>query len=186
MNERWIVIPNWDGPDGFQHYKDRDPIFIKNYRRLLTKEEYLALSFHCRGILHSLWLEYAASNRQISDNTLTLTRRLGQRVVRRDLERLNQAGFIEFALAPCLQPASPEKEKEKDPPNPPLDEKARHIRQLILNGVIRDEVDLLAELRAHGLNGSTEQELREVLAAHVGGFVCDVDESAGLAEQVQP
>jgi hypothetical protein len=116
--QRWIVIPNWDGKDGFQHYKDRDPIFIKNYRRLLTKDEYLTLTFHQRGILHSLWLEYAASNRQIRDNTLTLTRRLGQRVTTRDLEALNRAGFIVFTaskpLAQRYHIASPEKEKEKE------------------------------------------------------------------------
>lgn len=119
--QRWIVIPHWvsDGDhEGFQHYKDRDPIWIKNYRNLLAKDEYLTLSYHLRGILHSLWLEYAASNRQISDNTLTLTRRLGQRVTTRDLVSLNRAGFITFSASKPLAARYPRKEKEKEKKEP--------------------------------------------------------------------
>jgi len=93
------VIPRWDGKDGFQHYRDRDPIWIKNYRTLLTNNEYRGLSHHQRGILHALWLAYATSNRQLSDSTLTLTRLLGQRVLRRDLDALNHAGFIQFSAS---------------------------------------------------------------------------------------
>lgn len=91
--DRDIIISNWDD---FQHYKNRDVPWIKSYTRLMAKDEYLELSFHLRGILHSLWLEYAASNRQLRDSTVALTRRLGQRVTMRDLETLNHAGFITF------------------------------------------------------------------------------------------
>jgi hypothetical protein len=111
---RWIVIPNWDGDDGFQHYKDRDPIWIKNYRRLLNKDEYLELSFHQRGILHSLWLAYAASNRQLIDNTSTLNRQLGHRVTRHDLETLNHAGFIRFSASKPLAQRKRKRETSKE------------------------------------------------------------------------
>ena len=121
--ERWIVVEKWDGPGGFQHYTDRDPIWIKNYRDLLAKEEYLTLSFNRRGILHGLWLEYAASNRAIRERTVTLTRRLGQRVTRADLEALNDAGWITFSaskpLAPRYHNASLE-ENRRDNPLVPL------------------------------------------------------------------
>jgi len=116
---QWIVIPNWDK---FQHYRDRDPTWIKNHRSLLHSDAYRNLSYHQRGVLHGLWLEYAAANRQIRDSTLTLTRQLGQRVSRRDLETLNHAGFIEFSaskpLAPRYHDASPEKEKEREKKSP--------------------------------------------------------------------
>ncbi len=116
--ERWIVIPRWDGPTGFQHYSDRDPKWIKNYRDLLSKDEYLELTFVQRGILHGLWLEYAAANRQLRDSTLTLSRRLGGRVTRASLDALNHAGFIEYSasrpLATRYQAASPEKETEEE------------------------------------------------------------------------
>jgi hypothetical protein len=146
---RYIVIPNWDGPDGFQHYRDRDPIWIKNYRALMAKDEYLELSFHVRGILHGLWLEYAASDRQLSDNTVTLSRRLGGRVTRRDLESLNHAGFIHFSaskpLAHRYQPASAEREGEIEaedltPEGPDVQNKVQVQTNTPSNGA-RDHLD---------------------------------------------
>ena len=101
--ERWIEIPGWEG---FQH---RDaarvvvPTWIKLYTELMSKEEFLGLSFHLRGVLVSLWLEYATSKRQLSDSTVRLSRRLGMRVTRRDLESLNRAGFVTFSAS---RPAS--------------------------------------------------------------------------------
>ena len=101
--ERWIVIPGWEK---FQH---RDaaraliPTWIKVYTELMSKDGFFELSFHCRGVLLSLWLEYATSKRQLRDSTVSLTRRLGQRVTTRDLESLNRAGFIEFSAS---RPAS--------------------------------------------------------------------------------
>ena len=49
----WIEIPNWDR---FQHYRDRDPPWIKFYTELLHDPDYLALSGDQRAILHGLWL----------------------------------------------------------------------------------------------------------------------------------
>jgi hypothetical protein len=129
MSDQWIWIPNWDGPDGFQHYRNRDPIWIKNYTRLLSHDAYMDLSFTRRGILHGIWMEYASSARRLRGDTLTLTRRLGQKVSRRDLESLNHAGFIELlasnVLAERLQDASPharprprERREEKEQPVP--------------------------------------------------------------------
>jgi len=113
--ERWVVIPGWDR---FQHYKDRDPPWIKLYTDLIHNEEWLGLTCHQRGVLVSLWVEYAASGRQLRGNTATLTRRLGDRVTNRTLERLRQAGFVEFSaskpLAPRYQDASPEGEGERE------------------------------------------------------------------------
>jgi hypothetical protein len=119
---RYIVIEKWDGPHGFQHYKDRSPLWIKNYTELMSKDDYLGLTFHQRGVLHGLWLEYARARRQLPDSTVALTRRLGQRVTRATLDALNHAGFITYSaskpLAPRYQAASPEVEVEKKPPTP--------------------------------------------------------------------
>lgn len=172
------MIPKWDGKDGFQHYSDRDPTWIKDYRRQLSNDEYLGLSFHLRGILSGLRLSYAAANRQLSDNTLTLTRRLGQRVTRRDLEALNHAGFIRFSaskpLAKRYRAASPDKEVREEKKGrvrsrAKADNPETKIRALIENGVITDEVSLDAELRAHAviavLGDALRQELRIKQAA---------------------
>lgn len=116
---RYIVIPNWSGPDGFQHYRDRDPVWIKNYRTLLSDDGYLSLSGHRRGVLHGLWLEYAASGCCIRVDTKMIGRRLGLVVKTADLEALKTLGFIEFALAPRKHTASPEGEREKELPLTP-------------------------------------------------------------------
>ena len=124
----WITIPNWDGPEGFQHYKDRTPRWIKNYTELLHDDAYLQLTLVQRGVLHGLWMEYASARRQIPDSTLAVSRRLGQRVTRATLDSLNHAGFIAYVaskpLAERYQAASPEKireEKNHPPPLPPQD-----------------------------------------------------------------
>lgn len=170
--QRWIVIPRWDGKDGFQHYSDRDPTWIKDYRNQLAKDEYRDLSFHLRGILHGLRLSYAASNRQLRDDTVALTRRLGHRVTRRDLESLNHAGFIRFSaskpLARRYRRASPDKEVREEKKvhvrsRAKSETPEAKIRRLIQNGVITDDVDLEAELRAHGAIGVLADVLRAEL-----------------------
>lgn len=119
-DERWIVIPNWAE---FQHYKNRDPSWIKAYTRLLSDDAWMSLTHHQRGILLGLWLIYARSDGQIRGSTVTVTRQLGgdtgQRVTTRDLEALNHAGLIHFSaskpLALRYQAASPEKRREEEP-----------------------------------------------------------------------
>lgn len=97
-DRRWIVIVGWDS---FQHYKNREVPWIKNYTRLLADPNYLMLTPHQRGVLHGLWLMYAESGRQIVDSTAWVTRQLcggtTDRVTRATLEALNHAGFIEFS-----------------------------------------------------------------------------------------
>lgn len=109
MSERYIVIPRWED---FQHYRDRDPIWIKIYTRLQSDEGFRGLTFHQRGVLVSLWIEYARSGRQIRDNTATLTRQLGHRVLRRDIEALTYAGFITFSASAPLAQRREEKRRE--------------------------------------------------------------------------
>ena len=126
--ERWIVIPNWSE---YQHYKKRDPSWIKGYTRQLSDDDYLALTFSQRGLLDGLRLAYAESDGQLRGRSTTLTRRLGQKVSTRTLEALNHAGFIAFTaskpLALRYQVASPEteEEKEKDNPLPPSQKKSK-------------------------------------------------------------
>lgn len=113
----YIVVRNWER---FQHYSDRSPIWIKSYCALMSDDAFLDLSFHLRGVLLSIWLEYATSRRQLSDNTATLTRHLGHRVLTRDIESLVHAGFIEISaskpLAERYQDASLEEKREEPTP----------------------------------------------------------------------
>lgn len=118
MSERWIIIPRWHAADGFQHYKDRDPTWIKNYRWLLADDDYLSLTAGQRAILHGLWLVYASSDGQVKFEPSSLTRRLSLRVRWSHLEALNHAGFIQVVASKPLslryQDASLEKEKEEE------------------------------------------------------------------------
>lgn len=116
----WIVVEGWDT---FQHYRKRNPIWIKTYTDLMRRDEYLQLTGHRRAILHGLWLEYALTSSRLRVDTKSLGRRLNLVVKDADLLSLNQAGFITFSasapLAPAYQNASPETETEKEPPSPP-------------------------------------------------------------------
>jgi len=110
MTEQWIVIPNWDK---FQHYRDRDPVWIKTYTSLLSNPDYEALSLAARGTLHGLWMLYARAHQQLSThqarNTLATNHGDASHFAR-TLESLNHAGFIEVSasrpLAGCYQLAS--------------------------------------------------------------------------------
>ena len=89
------MIPKWDE---FQHYTDgRRLKWIKDWTNQLDNDDYLALSFHLRGVLQSIRVAYALSEGQLLGTTSALYRRLGHRVSTRDLEALNHAGFITFS-----------------------------------------------------------------------------------------
>ncbi len=113
----WIVIPRWEE---FQHYRDRDPKWIKVYTRLLADPDYLALTVRSRAVLHGLWMLYAASDGHVDGTSPSrLGHLLGIPAVRaRDLERLNHAGFLTFSaskpVALRYQRASPEEETERE------------------------------------------------------------------------
>jgi hypothetical protein len=104
MSDRYVYVVNWWK---FQHYKDRNPPWIKCYTELLSNEAYTNLSGHLRGCLHGIWMEYSMSAQQLPVATRTLTRRLSLRVTTADLTSLVQAGFIRIldskALAKRLQ-----------------------------------------------------------------------------------
>lgn len=97
----WISVVGWRK---FQHYdpEKRVPPWIKNHTDLMANDEYLALTEHRALMLHRLWLEYASSRCELADDTLRLSRRLGMKVTRRDLESLNHAGFIDIVASKAL------------------------------------------------------------------------------------
>ena len=110
IKERWIIIPRW--PD-FQHYKNRDPLWIKDYVKQLRNDEWMGLSLAQRGLLQGLRLLYAESNGVVSESGAR--RRLvgsesDARYWRVHLESLNHAGFIRFSAS---KPLALEKENKQ-------------------------------------------------------------------------
>jgi len=116
----WIIIPGWDR---FQHYKSRNPIWIKLYTELLTDPDFVKLSFRQRGILTGLWTLFSQTRGQLGASPAGVGFMLGDSSVRaRDLKALVDAGWIVISasrpLAIGYQLASPDKEKTKNPPSP--------------------------------------------------------------------
>ena len=69
--------------------------------------------------LIGIWMLYADSARRIAVDTAKLTRQLNQRITKRTLQRLNEAGFIEFRSRDALEAVISREEKRRTPPTPP-------------------------------------------------------------------
>ena len=118
----WIVVRNWER---FQHYKDRDPVWIKNYTALLHDDDYLNLTPTACALLHRIWLLYAATNAVLSQRHVHSHRSLGARASH--WKELTDAGFIHFSASKPLALARAREEKEKETPKPPLEKKQRRV-----------------------------------------------------------
>lgn len=110
--KRFIVIPSWEK---FQH---RDvwkksggrPPWIKNYTQLIHKDEYTDLTLSQRGLLHGIWLLYASSGQEVSEDTcrrLLCTNKGESRHLLGNLRALSDAGLIDIS-------SHPEKSREEE------------------------------------------------------------------------
>jgi len=99
--DEWIVIPNWDT---YQHYKQRDPVWLRDYVRQLWNDQWLDLNLTQRGLLWTIRLAYAHHNGRLrldhlrpylSDDTST-------RHLRPIARRVNQAGLLGFVASTPL------------------------------------------------------------------------------------
>lgn len=99
MSDPWIVVPNWER---FQHYGTaRRPIWIKNYIALLDDEDYLNLTLAERGLLHGVWLAYAARRGQL--RTDATGHAIGTARARlKHFEALNHAGLLLYSASKPL------------------------------------------------------------------------------------
>ncbi len=106
-----ISVPNWEN---LQHYKDRDPTWIKLYRKLLHKREWRQLSPEAAKYLVDIWM--LASRYQgdikLSQEAIAWEIRESPDDVRRWTQELEAQGFIKM-LATCYQDAIPEKRREE-------------------------------------------------------------------------
>jgi hypothetical protein len=185
----WIVIPGWPK---FQHYKDRDPTWIKNYTRLLHDDAYDELTLAATGLLHVSWLLYAVSGGVLAVSQLRrfCTAKGDSRHFQHHLDSLIRAGFVQVVASKPLALARSrevevEKEKkdlkilpsalktEEPKPAPPASSSHRTnvvaadgfaaIERMIRNGVIHDDLDLDAELRGYRIDGHLAESLHEQL-----------------------
>lgn len=120
----FLTPKNWHE---FQHYKQRNPPWIKLQRSLLDNFEFAQLPVESRAIAPLLWLlasESIAGCFQAASEVLAFRLRLPQEEVERALKPLIEQGFFIAAsdvLADRYQSATPEAEtegeteKRKDP-----------------------------------------------------------------------
>jgi len=181
MSERWVVVRNWDK---FQHYKDREPLWIKLYLELRDSDEWSGLSWAQRGLLVSIWMEFGASRGVLRASSLS--QRCRQKTRKDTLDSLVSAGFIQLSASKPLALARSrevevEVEKKKTyahtrkQPNPkPVDnspgrsnvtpaDPAKAVEAMIRNRVITDPVDLTAEIAGYRLDDKTAARLRGLL-----------------------
>ncbi len=159
--KRWIVVVDWERYQHRDSSRSKVPPWVKNETKLLSSPDYLGLTSHQRGVLHGVWLEYARSLRRLPDNTSSLSRQLGLRVMRRDIDALNHAGFITFSASRVAsEPDSLDRDRDRESvlrnpqsntkkPQAALDDLTeQRIRRAIDNGALPTRIDVDAELAA--------------------------------------
>jgi hypothetical protein len=114
MDEEWIIVPNWER---FQHYGlARTPAWIKLYTSLNSHDAWADLGMSERGLLVTIWIEYARSKRRLK--TSRIRAEDGYRHFRRHLESLNHAGFIQLSSRPEVEVEEEEELLEVKRENP--------------------------------------------------------------------
>jgi ribosomal protein L12E/L44/L45/RPP1/RPP2 len=101
----------------FQHYKDRSPPWIKLYNGLLDDYDFGQLPDAAKLHLVAIWLLASRSDNKVPYDPRWIAKRISA-TDKVDLDRLRAAGFIALnddnPLAPCAQPADPEREAEAE------------------------------------------------------------------------
>jgi len=108
---------NWDK---FQHYRDRCPPWIKLHRDLLNDRIYASLPIASKALAPLLWLlasESKDGSFDAASEELAFRLHIASKDIEAGLKPLIDKGFFVDAstmLAPCLQPAIPERETERE------------------------------------------------------------------------
>jgi hypothetical protein len=86
---KFLVVKNWST---FQHYKNRNPPWIKLHRALIDDYQFCSMSDAAKGHLILLWLYASQNNGQIPYDVPFLERKLSVKAL--DLALLLDRGFL--------------------------------------------------------------------------------------------
>lgn len=104
---QWLIVKNWSK---FQHYKKRNPPWIRFYRSTLFDHELACLSIEARMLAPLLWLLASESNGRIKHDASMIAFRVAatQDVVTKGVSELIKAKFlaVESDDASILEPTS--------------------------------------------------------------------------------
>lgn len=111
----YLRIRNWAK---YQHYKKRNPAWVKLYSSLLDDYEFGCLQDASKLLAILLILLAARTNNRIPNDPTWIQKKLHLEAAP-DLDALISCRFIELEsastlLAPCKQPAMPETERETE------------------------------------------------------------------------
>ena len=111
FRDLWVIVQNWDE---FQHYKDRDPPWIRVYLDLHRRDEYLRLTAVERGLLLDIWLTFAETNGQMRVSTQARLKHDPHATHARPEHfiRLCDAGFIALSASKPL----PQRQRQRQNP----------------------------------------------------------------------
>lgn len=117
MGEKFIQIINWKS---FQHYKDRNPPWIKLHRELMTSQTWVSSSSRDRELAVAIMLLAAATNNNIPASKAYI-RRVAYLDYDPDFSNLIQLGFIQIieikgetqSASAALADARPETEERQ-------------------------------------------------------------------------
>ena len=138
----WLRVKDWMR---FQHYKVRNPPWIKLYRSLLSDYDFLALSDTEKCHLILIWLEAANHDGKVANDSPYLRRRLGLHSNPNLKLFINNGWLVESASINSEQSAMLEKNKNRE-------EKIREERPSDLDrGKQRSAVELARNLASRHL-----------------------------------
>ena len=89
--EKYFSVSNWNE---FQHYKDRNPPWIKLHNQLLDNYEFENLTDSTKGHLLCIWMLASRTNNKLPYDQLWIKRKIGANSTI-DLKSLENSGFIE-------------------------------------------------------------------------------------------
>ena len=110
---QYISVKNWDS---MQHYKDRNPPWIKLHRDMLNDYEFARLKDACKSHLMLIWLLASQLDNKIPNDSKWIAKRISC-TTKIDINLLIDRGFLVVdsnVQAECKQSAMPETETETE------------------------------------------------------------------------
>lgn len=105
MSDEYLWINKWEEFQSFQTKRGKPwtPPWIKLYPQLLRDHDFVSLPEREQLLLLKLFMLFASTRGLVPKSTRTLSHWLGQRVVIANIERLNEAGWINVCSRTVLE-----------------------------------------------------------------------------------
>lgn len=158
-DELYIWVNRWEDFQSFQTKRGKPwaPPWVKLHTSILDQPAFLDLTPETRMLLVGIWALFGRTRGTITKDTRRLSQQLAQRVTKRQLERLNHAGFVSFCSGTVLEQrratfwnrSSLEVEESREEKNP------KAVTSTYNGGAASDERTALEEL----LNKTTARRI---------------------------